>query len=221
VLHGLGWTCRVRKASIPDAPRDSRGAAAHSRNACPQAWSDQLLAQAGDARTRPALTSWDRVRKFNFGSEKHDAYSHFNWRDCYGRSAFCDAADVDPMVSRKELINISGQGLRGGWKARNSRKRSRRSPEALTAGGPTLRGWHDLLKRPNGFTEFAVLRPADDGGLVGSACRHSGCGAGSAALSVGDTNAPGEASAIAPRGPAGSEDSVPVGRSLSIAFIRS
>ena len=29
--------------------------------------------------------------------------------------------------------------------ARNSRKRSRRSPEALTAGGPTLRGWHDLL----------------------------------------------------------------------------
>jgi hypothetical protein len=32
-----------------------------------------------------------------------------------------------------------------GWKARDSRKRSRRSPEALTAGGPTLRGWHDLL----------------------------------------------------------------------------
>ena len=29
--------------------------------------------------------------------------------------------------------------------ARNSRKRSGRSPEALTAGGPTLRGWHDLL----------------------------------------------------------------------------
>ena len=49
------------------------------------------------------------------------------------------------MVSRKELVDISGQGLCGGWKARNSRKRSRRSPEALTAGGPTLRGWHDLL----------------------------------------------------------------------------
>ena len=27
----------------------------------------------------------------------------------------------------------------------NPRKRSRRSPEALTAGGPTLRGCHDLL----------------------------------------------------------------------------
>jgi hypothetical protein len=55
------------------------------------------------------------------------------------------ALAVDPMVSRKELVDISGQGLCGGWKARNSRKRSRRSPEALTAGGPTLRGWHDLL----------------------------------------------------------------------------
>ena len=27
VLHGLGWTCRVRQTSIPDAPRDSRSAA--------------------------------------------------------------------------------------------------------------------------------------------------------------------------------------------------
>jgi len=49
------------------------------------------------------------------------------------------------MVSRKEVVDISGQGLCGGWKARDSRKRSRRSPEALTAGGPTLRSWHDLL----------------------------------------------------------------------------
>jgi hypothetical protein len=32
-----------------------------------------------------------------------------------------------------------------GWKAGNSRKCSRRSPEARTAGGPTLRGWRDLL----------------------------------------------------------------------------
>jgi hypothetical protein len=47
--------------------------------------------------------------------------------------------------AEKELLDISGQGLCGGWKARNPRKRSRRSPEALTAGGPTLRGWHDLL----------------------------------------------------------------------------
>jgi hypothetical protein len=54
------------------------------------------------------------------------------------------------MVSRKELVDISGQGLCGGWKAGNSRKRSRRSPEARTAGGPTLRGRHDLLDvRPN------------------------------------------------------------------------
>ena len=60
------------------------------------------------------------------------------------------------MVSRKELVDISGQGLCGGWKARNSRKRSRRSPEALTAGGPTLRGWHDLLTRlMQRFDEFA------------------------------------------------------------------
>ena len=54
------------------------------------------------------------------------------------------------MVSRKELVDISVRGLCGGWKAGNSRKRSRRSPEARTAGGPTLRGWHDLLGvRPN------------------------------------------------------------------------
>src|SRR3984957_16163504 len=80
----------------------------------------------------------------------HDAYSRFDWRDCYGRVSSCDVAGVDPMVSRKELVDISGQGLCGGWKARNSRKRSRRSPEARTAGGPTLRGWHDLLDvRPN------------------------------------------------------------------------
>jgi hypothetical protein len=83
--------------------------------------------------------------KVNFGREKHDAYSRFNWRDCYGRVASGDVAGVDPMVSRKEVVDISGQGLCGGWKARDSWKRSRRSPEALTAGGPTLRGWHDLL----------------------------------------------------------------------------
>jgi hypothetical protein len=35
VIHGLGWTCRVRKASIPDAPRDGRSAAASSRDPCP------------------------------------------------------------------------------------------------------------------------------------------------------------------------------------------
>jgi hypothetical protein len=81
----------------------------------------------------------------NFGREKHDAYSHFNLRDCYGRVASCDVAGVDSMVGRKELVDISGQGLCGGWKARNCRKRSRRSPETWTAGGPTLRGWHDLL----------------------------------------------------------------------------
>jgi hypothetical protein len=91
------------------------------------------------------LKSWDRVWKANFGREKHDAYSHFNWRNYYGRVASCDVARVDPMVSRKDLVDISGQGLCGGWKTRNSRKRSRRSPEARTAGGPTLRGWHDLL----------------------------------------------------------------------------
>src|ERR1700747_3748176 len=58
---------------------------------------------------------------------------------------------------------------------------------------------------------FAVLRPADDGELVSPACRHSGCERRATGLSVGDTNAPGEASAIAPRGLAGSDDSVPVG----------
>jgi hypothetical protein len=108
---------------------------------------DVGLRRRGTAKiqTRSALKSWDRVRKVNFGREKHDAYSRFNWRDCYGRVASGDVAGVDPMVSRKELVDISGQGLCGGWKARDSRKRSRRSPEALTAGGPTLRGWHDLL----------------------------------------------------------------------------
>jgi hypothetical protein len=81
----------------------------------------------------------------NFGREKHDANSRFNLRDRYGRVASCDVAGVDSMVSRKELVDISGQGLCGGWKTRNSRKRGRRSPKALTPGGPTLRGWHDLL----------------------------------------------------------------------------
>jgi hypothetical protein len=57
----------------------------------------------------------------------------------------CDVAGFDQMVGRKELVDISGQGVCGGWKACNSRKRSRRSPEALTTGGPTLRGRHDLL----------------------------------------------------------------------------
>jgi hypothetical protein len=83
--------------------------------------------------------------KINFVREHYDAYNHVNWRDSYWRVASCDVAGVDPMVSRKELVDISGQGLCGGWKARNSRKRCRRSPEAWTAGGPTLRGWHDLL----------------------------------------------------------------------------
>ena len=100
---------------------------------------------AARVQTRSPLKSCDRVWKVNLGREKHDAYSSFNWRDCYGRVASCDVAGVDPMVSRKELVDISGQGLCGGWKARNSRKRSGRSPEARTAGGPTLRGWRDLL----------------------------------------------------------------------------
>src|SRR3984957_19202415 len=89
----------------------------------------------------------DRVWKVNFGREKHDAHSRFNWRDCCGRVASCGVAGVDPMVSRKELVDISGQGLCGGWKARDARKCSRRSPEARTAGGTTLRGWHDLLNK--------------------------------------------------------------------------
>jgi hypothetical protein len=105
-----------------------------------------LLGAAAPRRSQqPALKSWGRIWKVNFAREKHDAYSYFDWRDCYGRVASCDVAGVDPVVSGKELVNISGQGLCGGWKARNSRKRSGRSPEALTAGGPTLRGWHDLL----------------------------------------------------------------------------
>jgi hypothetical protein len=81
----------------------------------------------------------------NFGREKRDAYSRFNLRNCYGWVASCDVACVDSMVSRKELVDISGQGLRCGWKTRNCHKRSRRSPETWTAGGPTLRGWRDLL----------------------------------------------------------------------------
>jgi hypothetical protein len=96
-------------------------------------------------QTCSALKSWDRVGKVNLGREKHDAHSGFNWRDSYGRVASCDVAGVDPMVSRKELVDISGQGLCRGWKARNARKRSWRSPKARTACGPTLRGWHDLL----------------------------------------------------------------------------
>jgi hypothetical protein len=109
-------------------------------------WKDEVDAGlrrriAVKIQTRSALKSLEG----QFGREKHHAYSRFNWRDCYGRVASCDVAGVDPMVSRKELVDISGQGLCGGWKARNSRKRGRRSPEALTAGGPTLRGWHDLL----------------------------------------------------------------------------
>ena len=36
VLHVLGWTCRVRQTSIPDAPRDSRSSAARSCDPCPQ-----------------------------------------------------------------------------------------------------------------------------------------------------------------------------------------
>src|ERR1700722_10728726 len=58
--------------------------------------------------------------------------------------------------------------------------------------------------------ELTVLHSADDGQLVSPACRHSGCERGAAGLSVGDTNAPGEASAVAPRGLAGSDDSFPV-----------
>ena len=98
----------------------------------------------------------------DFGREKHDAHSHFNWRDCYGRVASCDLAGVDPMVTRKELVDISGQGLCGGWKTRNCHKRSRRSPETWTAGGPTLRGWRDLLNKSQRLLlgDLGPLRPA-------------------------------------------------------------
>ncbi|HEV7480228.1 MAG TPA: hypothetical protein VGO05_08110, partial [Roseiarcus sp.] len=85
---------------------------------------------AAKIQTRSALKSWDRDEKVNFWREKHDAHSGFNWRDCYGRVASCDVAGVDPMVTRKELVDISGQGLCSGWKARNARKCSWRPPES-------------------------------------------------------------------------------------------
>src|ERR1700722_2430832 len=59
--------------------------------------------------------------------------------------------------------------------------------------------------------ELTVLHSAHDGELVGPAGRHSGREARPARLSVGDTNAPGQTSAVAPRGLAGSNDSIPIG----------
>ncbi|HZZ21633.1 MAG TPA: hypothetical protein VFE60_03210 [Roseiarcus sp.] len=108
-------------------------------------------------QTRSAVKSWNRVWKVNFGKENQDAYSHIDWRDCYRRVASCDVAGVDQIVSRKELVDISGQGVCGGWKARNAGKRSRRSPETLAAGGPTLRGWRDLLNSDRSAVDW---RPA-------------------------------------------------------------
>jgi hypothetical protein len=66
--------------------------------------------------------------------------------------------------------------------------------------------------------ELAVLRPADDGEFLGAAGRHSGCEGGTAGLSVGDANAPGEASAVAPRRLAGSDDAVSVGDALDCVY---
>jgi hypothetical protein len=68
----------------------------------------------------------------------------FDWRDCHRcRSAF-GQPNFCPMVGRKEPIRVCGQGVCGRWKASDARKRSWRSPEAFTAGGPALRGGRDL-----------------------------------------------------------------------------
>ena len=75
------------------------------------------------------------------------------------------------------------------------------------------RGWENLLARPNGSLSLRFYVQPTMASLVRSACRHSGCEGGAAGLSVGDVDAPGEASAVAPRGLAGSDDAIPAWRS--------
>jgi hypothetical protein len=73
------------------------------------------------------------------------------------------------------------------------------------------RGWENFSRAAEWLFRLAVLCAADDGELVGPARRNSGREGWAAGLSVGDTNRPREASAVTPRGLAGSDDSIPIG----------
>ena len=79
VLHGLGRTRRIRKASVPDAPRDCRSAAASSRDSCPEVWSDQLLTHTGDGSERREGNGMSRWLCALFGGVAVVAIAAFFW----------------------------------------------------------------------------------------------------------------------------------------------
>ena len=66
------------------------------------------------------------------GANRENAYAQIchDWRDHYRRCSSFDLPDLSKMVGRKEFIRVSGQGVRGSWKARHAGERSRCSPKA-------------------------------------------------------------------------------------------
>jgi hypothetical protein len=66
------------------------------------------------------------------GAKRENAYAQIrhDWRDRHRRCSSFGLADLSKMVGRKEFVRVSGQGIRGIWKARHARECSRCSPKA-------------------------------------------------------------------------------------------
>jgi len=77
--------------------------------------------------------------------ENVDAEIRFDWRDCCGRRNAFSRSSFCPVVARKGLVRLCGEGVCEAWKTGNACKRGGCPPEARTAGCATLRGGRDLL----------------------------------------------------------------------------